>query len=158
MGRWSREELEEAFDKYQAAALQGGITGNWDAWADCFTEDCTYKEHLYGTIGGREAVRTWIHKTMGSYPGNEMPHFPIEWYVVDEDRGWIVCQVWNRMRDPGDGSIHQEYNLTVLHYAGNGLFSYEEDIYNPASFVTMLQGWEARKAELEARAAARANA
>ena len=50
-------------------------------------------------------------------------------------------------RDPGDGSLHREYNWTMLHYAGNGLFSYEEDMYNPAEFGTMIQGWlEAKKA------------
>ena len=156
MGRWSREELEDAFDRYQAAALQGGTTGDWSAWADCFTEDCTYKEHLYGEIGGRAAVLAWITRVCAeTYPGNEMPHFPIEWYIVDEERGWIVCQVWNRMRDPGDGSIWQEYNFTLLKYAGNGRFSYEEDIYNPASFATMLAGWESRRDELAAKAARR---
>ena len=145
MGRWSRAELEEAFDRYQAAALHGGTTGDWDDWADCFTEDCTYKEHLYGVIGGRAAVRTWIHRTMGSYPGNEMPHFPIEWYVVDEERGWIVCQVWNRMRDPGDGSIHQEYNLTVLHYA----MPTERDVPGPYVYALVVAGllcWRATSA------------
>lgn len=151
MGRWSREEIEEAFDRYRAAALVGGTTGDWSDWADCFTEDCTYKEHLYGTLGGRAAVLRWITETMSTYPGDRMPYFPVEWYVVDEDRGWIVCQVWNRMADPGDGSLWQEYNLTVLHYAGGGRFSYEEDIYNPHHFATMLAGWEARRAELAGR-------
>lgn len=157
MGRWTRDEIEQAFDAYQAAALKGGTTGDWTDWANCFTEDCTYKEHLYGEIGGRAAVLAWITRVCaGTYPGNEMPHFPIEWYVIDEDRGWIVCQVWNRMRDPGDGSIHQEYNFTLLKYAGQGLFSYEEDIYNPMKFGEMLAGWEARRDELAAKAADRA--
>ena len=153
MGRWPRDEIEKAFDDYQAAALKGGTTGDWNDWADCFTVDCTYKEHLYGELGGREAVRRWIHETMGTYPGNEMPHFPIEWYVIDEERGWIVCQVWNRMADPGDGSIHQEYNITILHYAGEGLFSYEEDIYNPHHFGELIGRWERRRAELANRGA-----
>jgi len=74
-----------------------------------------------------------------------MPEFPIEWYVIDEDRGWVVCQVWNRMRDPGDGSVHQEYNFTLLKYAGGGQWSYEEDIYNPMHFGTMLSVWEAAR-------------
>lgn len=152
MGRWTREELEEAFDNYRAAALEGGTTGDWTRWANCFTEDCTYKEHLYGTIGGRAAVLEWITRTCAeSYPGNEMPHFPVEWYIIDEDRGWIVAHIWNRMRDPGDGSIFQESNITILHYAGNGLFSYEEDVYNPHHFGTMLAGWEQRRDELAAR-------
>ncbi len=149
VGRWTRQELEQAFSDYRAAALHGGTSGNWDRWADLFTEDATYVEHLYGRFGGREAIRRWITQTMSTYPGNAMPHFPIEWYVIDEDRGWVICQVWNRMVDPGDGSVHQAYNFTLLKYAGEGLWSYEEDIYNPAAFGTMIGGWEARKRELK---------
>ena len=153
-GRFARDEIEKAFATYQRAALTGGTTGDWSDWVDCFTVDCTYNEHLYGVMGGREAIRRWITKVMTQqYPGNEMPHFPIEWYMVDEERGWIVCQVWNRMADPGDGSVWQAYNFTKLHYAGDGLFSYEEDIYNPAHFAEMIAGYEARKAELAAKRA-----
>jgi len=82
---------------------------------------------------------------MAEYPGNAMPEFPIEWSVIDEERGWVVCQVWNRMEDPGDGSIHQEYNITILKYAGDGRWSYEEDVYNPMRFGTMVAGWERAK-------------
>jgi len=142
MGRWSRDELEDAFGAYQAAALRAGTSGDWNEWADLFTEDATYVEHLYGRFGGREAIRTWITTTMASYPGNLMPHFPVEWYVIDDDKGWIVCQVWNRMADPGDGGVHQASNITILKYAGNGQWSYEEDVYNPAAFATMLTEWE----------------
>jgi hypothetical protein len=141
MGRWSRDELENAFETYRRTALHAGTTGEWDAWADLFTEDATYVEHHYGTIGGRDAIRRWITETMSSWPGNAMPHFPVEWYMIDEERGWVVCQVWNRMQDPGDGSIHQAYNFTLLKYAGDGRWSYEEDVYNPASFASMIEGW-----------------
>ena len=85
---------------------------------------------------------------MSTWPGNAMPEFPIGWYVVDEDRGWIVCEVFNRMEDPGDGSVHEEANITILHYAGDGMWSYEEDVYNPARFGTMVAAWMAHKAEL----------
>lgn len=151
MGRWSRDEIEDAFERYQRAALVAGTTGDWNGWADCFTEDATYVEHHYGTFGGREAIRRWITETMSTWPGSDMPHFPVEWHVIDEDRGWVVCQVWNRMADPGDGSLHQAYNFTLLKYAGNGLWSYEEDIYNPAAFATMIQGWTEAKARNDAR-------
>jgi hypothetical protein len=49
------------------------------------------------------------------------------------------------MDDPGDGSDHREYNWTLLHYAGNGQFSYEEDMYNPVEFGAMIKGWLAAK-------------
>jgi ketosteroid isomerase-like protein len=143
-----RAELEQAFADYQAHGAEAGRTGDWSKWADHFTEDATYIEHHYGEFKGREAIREWITGCMSEFPGNTMPEFPIEWYVVDEDRGWIVCQVWNRMADPGDGSIHQAYNLTVLKYAGGGLWSYEEDVYNPAHFADLVQGWVERKKQL----------
>ena len=69
MGRWSRAELEEAFERYQRAALEAGVSGDWNAWADLFTEDATYVEHLYGIMGGREAIRRWITKTTSTTPG-----------------------------------------------------------------------------------------
>jgi SnoaL-like domain len=149
MGQFTRWELEEAFAAYQQAAATAGATGDWSTWADQFTEDATYVEHHYGRFEGREAIRAWISETMGTFPGNRMPTFPIDWYVVDEERGWIVCQVENVMDDPGDGSVHQGANITILHYAGGGLWSYEEDVYNPAHFATMVQGWLQRVDELK---------
>ncbi|MBV9040001.1 MAG: nuclear transport factor 2 family protein [Acidimicrobiia bacterium] len=148
MTYWAREELEQAFETYQRVAADAGRTGDWASWADLFTEDAEYVEHLYGTMRGREAIRAWISETMSTYPGNAMPAFPIGWSVIDEDKGWVICQVWNRMEDPGDGSIHQAYNVTILKYAGDGRWSYEEDIYNPAHFASMIKAWEQRKTEL----------
>jgi hypothetical protein len=56
------------------------------------------------------------------------------------------------MADPGDGSVHQAYNFTLLKYAGNGKWSYEEDIYNPASFASMVKGWVDTKAAVADKA------
>jgi uncharacterized protein (TIGR02246 family) len=146
MGKWSRAELEEALELYTKTALEAGTTGNWDKWADLFTEDATYVEHLFGTFGGREAIRRWIVGTMSQYPNDQMQYFPHEWYMIDEERGWVVAQIWNRMVDPGDGSLHQAYNFSLLKYAGDMKWSFEEDIYNPEHFRTMIEGWfEAKK-------------
>ena len=149
MGKWSREELEEAFDHYQKTALLAGTSGDWNPWADLFTEDATYVEHLYGQFGGREAIRNWICSTMAEYPNCEMKYFPMDWYIIDEERGWVSCMVWNRMVDPGDGSLHQAYNFTLLKYAGDNLWSYEEDVYNPEPFKEMVVGWLQTKKKIE---------
>jgi uncharacterized protein (TIGR02246 family) len=141
MGRWSRQELEEAFERYQETVRRACDTGDWNLFADLFTEDATYVEHLFGTMHGREAIRVWITDTMARWPGSEMNAFPIGWFIIDEDRGWIACEIKNRMRDPGDGSVHVETNLTLLKYAGDGQWSYEEDAYNPNRFVEMIQRW-----------------
>ena len=142
MARWTRDEIEQAFEQYQAFALEAGVSGDWNEWADQFTVDATYNEHLFGIMGGREAIRTWISRTMAQNP--DMKYFPIEWYMIDEERGWVVAQVWNRMVDPGDGSLHQAYNFTLLKYAGDMKWSYEEDIYNPGHFGKMIQRWQQR--------------
>ena len=31
--------------------------------------------------------------------------------------------------------------ITILHYAGDGLWSYEEDAYNPMNFLLMVQAY-----------------
>jgi uncharacterized protein (TIGR02246 family) len=134
-GPWSREELEREFARYRERAA----AGDWSAWADQFTEDALYVEHEYGELRGREAIRAWITHTMTQeWPGREMPEFPVDWYVIDDARGWVIAKIWNRMADPGDGGVYQEYNFTLLKYAGDGKWCYEEDIYNPAHFATML--------------------
>ena len=148
MGRFSRAELEDAFAHYQKTALEAGTSGDWDPWADMFTEDATYIEHLFGTLGGREAIRNWISTTMSTAPNDQMKYFPVEWYMIDEEKGWITMQVWNRMVDPGDGSLHEAYNYTLLKYAGGGLWSFEEDIYNPDHFKTMVVEWLKLRKEL----------
>jgi len=141
MGRWSREELEEAFDNYRAAARKGASTGDWEDWVNCFTPDATYIEHVDGNFWGRDSIRKWINDLMKPWPVCEMTAFIFDWYTIDEDKGWIITRVLNRMNDLGDGRIYEERNMTILRYAGNGLFSSEEDVYNPANFEKMITEW-----------------
>jgi ketosteroid isomerase-like protein len=152
MARWERKEIEAAFDKYQAAALKGAQTKDWTDWADCFTEDATYFEHHFGRFWGRERIRKWITHTMNQWPASSMTAFPVSWYSIDEERGWVFCEVMNRMEDLGDGQIYQEPNITILYYAGNGRFRYEEDAYNPQNMGVMIGRWLAAKKALEAEA------
>jgi hypothetical protein len=146
MARWKRKESEKAFDTFQAAALQGAQTKDWTDWANCFTEDATYFEHHYGRFWGRENILNWITKTMNEWPASDMTAFPVTWYSIDEEKGWVFAEIMNRMEDLGDGKIYQEPNITILHYAGNGLFKYEEDAYNPNNMGVTIGAWiEAKK-------------
>ena len=52
------------------------------------------------------------------------------------------------MKDPGDGSVHGAAVITVLEYAGDDKWSYEEDAYNPMNFMVMMQGYIQRCHEL----------
>lgn len=145
MGRFHRDEIEEAFDKYQEAAHRGASTGDWQDWTNCFTPDATYIEHQDGNFWGREAIHKWITDLMSPWPASEMTAFPVAWYTIDEDKGWVICEVRNRMNDLGDGRIYEETNITILHYAGKGLFSCEVDMYNPRNFGLMFRDWVAAR-------------
>jgi hypothetical protein len=147
---FSRRELETEFDAYGARGVEAGRSGDWSPWADQFTDDAVYLEHLFGRFEGREAIRSWITSTMTEYPNNQFTSFPIEWAIFDEDRGWIVCEVQNRLNDPGDGTIFQAANFTKLVYAGDGQWSYEEDVYNPQSMADALQRWADHRRTLRA--------
>lgn len=144
-GSWSREELQAAHDHFVAVANRCAQQGDWGPWVEVFTEDATYVEHHYGKFQGRQEILEWISATMGEWPNSEMTSFPHDWCVCDQERGWWICQIANKMADPGDGSVHQASNLTVLHYAGDMRFSYEEDVYNPANFAPMITAWMAAR-------------
>jgi hypothetical protein len=142
---YCRAEIEDAFVRFQDAAARSARSGDWSEWADCFTEDADYYEHHYWRMKGRRAILDWINDTMSQPVNDEMRAFPIDWYVIDEERGWVICQVRNVMDDPGDGSEYYAINWTKLHYGGDGRFSYEEDVYNPNEFAEMIERWQAAK-------------
>ncbi|HEY0903331.1 MAG TPA: nuclear transport factor 2 family protein [Marmoricola sp.] len=142
-----QNELQKAFDGYVSAVEEIARTGDWAGFADLFTEDATYCEHVYGDFEGREQIRSWIVPTMTTFPGSEMTSFPPAWHLLDAERGRVVCEIRNVMRDPGDGSAHEQSNITILTYAGDGRWSREEDIYNPQKFSTMVRAWARVAAE-----------
>ena len=149
MTTFTRAELEREFAAYQERGRRAGQTGDWSPWADQFTDDAVYVEHLYGRFEGREAIRRWITTTMAEYPNDQFTLFPVEWAMFDEARGWIVCEVQNRLNDLGDGEVYQAANLTKLHYAGDGMWSYEEDAYNPDAMAKVVKAWMRKKRELD---------
>jgi hypothetical protein len=136
-----RAELDAAFANYQQVVDEIATSREWERFADLFTPDATYIEHAYGTFQGRAEIREWIVRTMTTFPGSSMVAFPPRWSVIDEERGWVVCEIRNIMADPGDRSVHEEPNITILRYAGEGLFASEEDVYNPMRYLPMVRDW-----------------
>ena len=145
---FTREEIESAFTHFQSEVVVATTTQDWTHFTNLFTEDADYYEHSYGRFAGRAQITKWAIRTMTTFPGNAMPGFPVAWYVIDEVRGWVVCEIRNVMRDPGDGTVFEATNITILHYAGDNRWSYEEDVYNPAKFFDMIKAWALRCREL----------
>ena len=143
---FSRDELVAAFEKFEATVDRAAQTRDWDPWVEQYTPDVLYVEHAAGTMRGREEVRPWIWSTMESFPGSYMTSFPSLWSVFDEATGRVICELDNPMRDPGDGTIITATNISILTYAGDGLWCRQEDIYNPLRFLKAAVKW-CRKAE-----------
>ena len=140
-GPFSAEEITSAYAALHERAQSFVDTRDWSGFADLFTEDAVYVEHAFGTFRGRAEIRAWSTKTMTTFPGGVMTGFPLAWQVVDAPSARLVCEVRNLMPDPGDGTILEESNITIMTYAGDGLFSREEDVYNPLRFMRMSLRW-----------------
>ena len=148
MAQWSRNELDAAFRHFRDATDRCFLSGDLEDWLHCFTEDVTFRDHGYGfnngfdvEMRGRDAVRKWINAHISAFPNNAMKYWPVPWYVIDEERGWVLCEWRNRMRDPGNGEVFEEKNYTRLKYAGNRQWCFEEDIYNPLRMRGMIALW-----------------
>jgi hypothetical protein len=141
-----KSELAAAFEAFEQTVARAAETHDWDAWVQHYTPDVFYIEHAAGTMHGRDEVRTWIQRTMTAFPGSHMVAFPSLWSVIDERTGRIIMELDNPMRDPGDGSVITATNISIITYAGDGLWRQQEDIYNPLRFVQAALKW-CRKAQ-----------
>lgn len=140
MSDFSRAEIEEAYDHFVAV----GDAQDWDVWADLHSEDCVWVEHHLGTHQGREAIRTGIKKAMASAPPML---FPVEWHVIEGNR--VVYYPWQVFPDPkGGDAVYRFGCITILEYAGNGLWSYQEDLYNPREGEEVVRSWLAAGGKL----------
>ncbi|MCU0268598.1 MAG: nuclear transport factor 2 family protein, partial [Acidimicrobiales bacterium] len=80
----------------------------------------------WGRIQGIEEIRSFLEESM---LGLEDWEFPVEFTAIDGDR---VVVKWTQ-RLPGrraDGSPYEQSGYSTLLYAGDGRFSYEEDVLN----------------------------
>jgi hypothetical protein len=145
---FARDELSAAFQQFEQTLAGAAQTRDWDAWVKHYTPDVDYIEHAAGTMKGRDQVRAWIRKTMTTFPGSHMTACPSLWSVIDEPTGRIVCELDNPMIDPGDGTVISATNISIVTYAGDGLWCRQEDIYNPARFIRAALQWCQKAHEL----------
>jgi hypothetical protein len=140
MPEFPRSEVEAAYRRFVAV----GDSGDWNAWADLHSEDGVWVEHHLGTFRGREAIRAAIAKVMAPVP---MMTFPVAWHVIEGNR--VVYYPWQVMPDPKGGSEAYRFGcVTILEYAGGGLFGYQEDLYNPKEAEQVMKRWVAAGGKL----------
>ncbi len=133
-------EARETYARYVATRnrIEAGELP-WSALADFFTEDAVLVDPAWGREQGRDHLAAFFERSM---QGLEQWEFPEAWTMVDGNR--IVSFWWNRL--PGnraDGSHYQAPAVSIMHYAGDGKFSYELDILNMAEVTELIgeSGW-----------------
>lgn len=132
-----REEVEREFAAYRARGAAAVASGDWNPWADQFTEDARYYEHHFGRFNGQAAIREWITGVMKPFPTME---FPLKVATINGNR--VSAIIPNVLPDPAGGDAYFGFDVNVvLHYAGDGRWSYEEDVYNPQEAQRVINAW-----------------
>lgn len=147
MTAFTNDELERAFALHEATIAAAAASGDWEPFVQLFVPEVTYLDPMVGVMQGHDAVREWANATLATFPGSAMS-FPAVWHVVDGKQALVVCELRNVLRDPGDGSVHEKNNITILRYAGEGRFASEQDVYDPAAFISLIESWGRRCAQL----------
>lgn len=131
------EEVAAEFLQYRKRGEIAVATGDWDQWADQFTEDAQYREHHYGYFNGQDEIRAWIKGVMQPFPTME---FPVKWSVINGNR--VNALIPNILPPPAGDDGYYGFDVhTILHYAGNGKWSYEEDVYSPKEAGEVVERW-----------------
>ena len=148
MADFDRQEVEDAFVHYWQT---GAVGEDWEAWADLFTDDALYVEHVLGNMQGRDAIKAWIRPIMDQY--SEL-YTVYEWHVIEGDR--VVMYMQNRRDDPEEGQPPIDFpGISVLRYAGDGKWSYEEDFWSLPGARRASAKYAERAAEVDPGHAAR---
>jgi ketosteroid isomerase-like protein len=122
---------QEALDTYaRFVALRDRIDvgdASWADLADFFTEDAAYIDPAWGRIEGREGIREFFVKSMEGLTGHGWTT-PENWTMASGHR--LVSQWDQVMGEKEDGTPWMVPGLSILYYAGDGLFCYSHDMLN----------------------------
>jgi ketosteroid isomerase-like protein len=135
-----REEIQETIDRYAQVRvdIDDGKYG-WDALAQFFTDDAVFIDPAWGRVQGIDEMKATVFGD--AMEGFEDWKFPIDFIAIDGDN---VVVKWRQVL-PGhadDGRPYEQSGVSTLIYAGNGKFSFEEDLLN---MVHVLEDMKASK-------------
>lgn len=126
-GPHPRAEVEQAVGRYldHRAALDRG-EAPWSSVADFFTEDAVFVDAAWGRVEGRAAIAQLMDEAMAGLDGF---CYPTDVAAIDGDD---VLLKWRQVVSGLPGGDCEHTGVTILRYAGGGLFSFEEDLMNVA--------------------------
>ena len=131
-----RSEIEKTIQRY-LELRRGAIAGDipWTALAEVFTDDAVFIDSVWGRHDGLDAVVEFLDASMRGLDDWDFPHL---WEAIDGDR--VFLRWSNRL--PGataDGRPLDNMGLSILEYAGDGRFSYEEDMYSESHLMQVMK-------------------
>ena len=131
---YPKAEIEATVERYvdtRRRIEEGEAT--WIDLAAFFTDDAVYIDPAWGRVQGIDAIREFLVESM---IGFEDWRFPIELTAIEGDN---VIVKWTQVLPSG----HRQSGWTRLLYAGDGKFSYDEDLLNMAHVIEDMKanGW-----------------
>jgi len=99
----------------------------WSSMADFFTEDAAYIDPAWGRFEGRANIAGFFEKAMAGLTGYGW-ETPENWTMAEGTR--LVSQWDQVMGRKQDGTPWLVSGLSILYYAGDGLFCYSHDMLN----------------------------
>jgi ketosteroid isomerase-like protein len=128
----TKQQIEhEALETYRRFVatrdkVDSGECG-WDVMADFFTEDAVYIDPAWGRQEGRETIRQFFLDSMAGLTGHGWST-PERWTMVDGHR---LVSHWDQvLGQKPDGGQWIVPGLSILYYAGDGMFCYSHDYLN----------------------------
>ena len=122
------DEALQTYDRFVATRDEID-KGNqaWSSLADYFTEDAAYIDPAWGRIEGRENIRNFFEESMMGLTGYGWAT-PENWTMA---RGARLVSQWDQiLGHREDGTPWFVPGLSILYYAGDGLFCYSHDMLN----------------------------
>jgi hypothetical protein len=154
MGDWSESEIRAAFAEF-SEALSNALTGSDStAWLAQLTDEVVFSDRAAGigwdrSVTGRAAVGAWLNGLLAQPPQAVPRYRPVAWAIIDAEKGWVVCEWRNRLADLGNGQVFEWRSYARLFYAGQGRWSFIEEIYNATAARMMGAQWKAARAGLD---------
>ena len=122
------QEALETYHRFVANRdeVDAGTLG-WDSMADFFTKDAVYIDPAWGRQEGRETIRQFFVDSMAGLTGYGWST-PERWTMSDGHR---LVSHWDQiLGQKVDGSHWAVPGMSILYYAGDGLFCYSHDYLN----------------------------
>jgi hypothetical protein len=136
---FDRTEIDTAIRRYIAVRDDICEHGGWHRLADFFTDDAVFIDPAWGRVEGLDAMRDTVFGP--AMEGLDDWNFPTDFYAVVDDETVIVK--WRQQIPGKDGTVHEQSGVSTMVYAGDGKFSYEEDLLNMAHVLEDIKasGW-----------------